>query len=67
MKKNMAVVDRFIRMVIGIVFIILFLTGTIGSPWNYILLAVSVIFIITAVAGTCPLYSLLHMDTRQFK
>jgi len=30
-------------------------------------MAISILFIITSIAGSCPAYTLLHMDTRQFK
>ena len=67
MKKNMAVGDRFIRFVLAVVLVILFFTKDISSPLNYLLLAVAIVFGLTAVTGRCPLYSLFHIDTRQFK
>lgn len=67
MKKNMAVLDRLLRLVIAVVLIILLFTQGFTTPWIYVVMALSVLFIITAIAGSCPFYSLLHMDTRQFK
>jgi len=67
MKKNMAVLDRLLRLVIAIVLIIVLLTQGFASPWNYVVIALSLLFIITAITGSCPAYSLLHIDTRQFK
>jgi hypothetical protein len=67
MKKNMAVLDRLIRLAIAIVLIILLFTLGFAAPWNYVVMAISILFIITAIAGSCPAYTLLHMDTRQFK
>lgn len=67
MKKNMAVLDRLIRLAIAIVLIILLFTLGFAAPWNYVVMAISILFIITAIAGSCPAYTLLHLDTRQFK
>ena len=67
MKKNEALLDRFLRLLAAIVLIVLFFKLDVASPWNYIMLAVAVVFIGTAVFGVCPIYSLLGIDTRQFK
>ncbi len=67
MKKNMAVADRIARFVIALVLIVLFLTKEYPLPVNGVLLAVSGVFLLTAWAGSCPLYTLLRIDTRQFK
>jgi hypothetical protein len=67
MKKNMAVLDRLLRLVIGVVLLILLFTPGFAAPWNYVLIALALLFIITAITGSCPMYSLLHVDTRQFK
>lgn len=67
MKKNMAVLDRFIRLVLGVVMVILFFTEDYSLGANTGLLAVASVFIITALSGRCPLYTLLKLDTRQFK
>jgi hypothetical protein len=67
MKKNMAVGDRFIRLVLAVVLIVIFFTKDIASPYNYLLLLFAGVFGVTAFSGRCPLYSLFHIDTRQFK
>ncbi|MER3464924.1 MAG: DUF2892 domain-containing protein [Chitinophagaceae bacterium] len=67
MKKNMAIFDRFLRMLVSIILVVLYFKLDIASPWNYIMLAVAGIFIISSFFGVCPLYSLLGIDTRQFK
>jgi hypothetical protein len=66
MKKNMAVLDRFIRLVLGFVMGILFFTEDYSLGANAGLLAVAIVFIFTALSGRCPLYSLLGLNTRQF-
>ena len=67
MKKNMAVGDRFIRLVLAVVLIVIFFTKDIASPYHYLLLVLAAVFGVTAFIGSCPLYSLFRVDTRQFK
>jgi hypothetical protein len=67
MKKNMAVLDRVLRLVLGVVLLVLLLTTGFASPWNYIVFLLIIVFTLTAISGTCPAYTLLHIDTRQFK
>jgi hypothetical protein len=67
MKKNMAVLDRLLRLVFAITLLVLLLTVGFASPWNYVAILLIVLFAFTAISGTCPAYTLLHIDTRQFK
>jgi membrane protein YdbS with pleckstrin-like domain len=67
MKKNMAVLDRFLRLAIAIVLLVLLFTVGFASPWNYVFTVLAILFAFTAIAGICPIYTLLHIDTRQFK
>jgi hypothetical protein len=63
----MAVGDRLIRLVLAVVMIVLFFTKNLASPYNYLLLLFAAIFGLTAFSGSCPLYRLFRVDTRQFK
>jgi ABC-type antimicrobial peptide transport system permease subunit len=56
MKKNMGVIDRAIRTMIAAVLVILFMTNVITGTLAIILLAFAVIFLLTSLIGTCPLY-----------
>lgn len=67
MKKNMALGDRILRFAIAVVLLVLFLTTYFAAPWNYVVLGIAIIFGITAYTGSCPLYTLFGIDTRQFK
>ncbi|HJW16831.1 MAG TPA: DUF2892 domain-containing protein, partial [Flavisolibacter sp.] len=53
--------------VLAIVLLVLLLTTGFASPWNYVVALFIVLFAFTAISGTCPTYTLLHIDTRQFK
>jgi hypothetical protein len=67
MKKNIALGERLIRMVVGVALLILVLVKDMAYPWNYIVLGLSVFLMITALIGTCLVYRLFGIDTRQFK
>jgi hypothetical protein len=61
-KSNVGGIDRALRVVVGIALIALTLTGTIGV-WGWI----GIVPLLTAAFGTCPLYSLLGMNTCPLK
>ena len=59
MNRNVGTVDRWIRVVAGAVAIALAITGTIGV-WGFL----GFIPLVTGAIGSCPLYSLLTINTR---
>jgi hypothetical protein len=68
MKKNIGNTDRFVRVMFGIILLIIFMSGAItNSLWNWIILAVSLVLIITAFATFCPLYALLGKSSCEVK
>ena len=52
--KNVSPIDRILRVILGVVLIVLSLTGTIGV-WGWI----GIIPLITGSVGFCPIYRLL--------
>ncbi len=58
MNRNVGSWDRILRVVVGAALIIMTLMGTIGL-WGWI----GVIPLLTGLAGRCPLYGLLGMNT----
>ncbi len=58
MKINEATWDRVLRVVAGFLLIALAATGKIGL-WGY----VGVVPLITGIAGHCPMYSVLGINT----
>ena len=58
MKTNEGVIDRSLRVILGLVLIGLAATGTVGL-WGYI----GVIPLITGAIGMCPVYSLLGINS----
>ena len=55
--------DRIIRIVAAIAFSVLYFTGTVTGTWGIALLVLGGVFLLTSLVGTCPLYSLLGMNT----
>lgn len=56
--KNVGVIDRALRAVVGLILIALAVLGMF-TPWGYI----GVVPLFTAVAGFCPAYTLLGVKT----
>ena len=65
MVKNMGTADRATRLTIAAVLLVLaFVTGSLGSGvLMWIAVALAVVFTVTALVGTCPLYRLVGMNT----
>ncbi|MBA4154426.1 DUF2892 domain-containing protein [Flavobacterium sp.] len=68
MKKNVGNTDRFVRVIIGIILLIVFMSGFIENDMiKWIVLGVSSILIVTAFATFCPLYAVLGKSTCEVK
>jgi hypothetical protein len=65
MKNNMSSMDRIIRTVLAVIFGILIFAKLITGTLAIILGVVAVIFLVTALIGFCPLYSLLKISTKK--
>jgi Protein of unknown function (DUF2892) len=63
MTPNVGMLDRAVRLVVGVA-LIAFALGYVlpGSAWSW-LGWIGVVPILTALAGTCPAYSLLGVST----
>ena len=67
MKNNMGNTDRIIRVLVAAVIAVLFINNSITGILAYVLLGVGVIFLLTSLVGSCPLYSLLGINTCRVK
>ena len=56
--------DRLVRFIIGLVLLGLALGGVLSGPMTVLALVAAVLMLGTAVFGYCPLYTLVHIDTR---
>jgi hypothetical protein len=63
MKKNMGRNDRLLRVGIVAVISTLYLTDVIGGTLGTVLMVLSGISLLTAVAGFCPLYVPFGLNT----
>ncbi|MCB0793045.1 MAG: DUF2892 domain-containing protein [Flavobacteriales bacterium] len=64
MKKNMGSVDRIVRIMLAIVFGVLYYTGVVGGTLGVILLVLGGVFLVTAFVNFCPLYLPFGISTR---
>ncbi len=64
-KVNEANWDRVVRAVLGIVLLILGLTGAVSGVLGIILDILGAILLLTGVVGFCPLYTLLKFSTNK--
>lgn len=58
MKSNMGTIDRALRVIVGLILVGLALTGTVGW-WGWL----GVVPIVTGALGSCPLYSIIGVNT----
>jgi len=56
MKKNMGSVDKAIRILIAVVFVVLFVTKTVTGTLGIVLLVLAGVFVLTSLVSFCPLY-----------
>ena len=57
MKKNMGTVDRIIRVIIAVIFGVLYFTGIITGVLGIVLLVLGVVFVLTSLISFCPIYA----------
>lgn len=65
MKKNMGTADRFLRLLFAIVVAALYFTDTISGLTGAILGIFAVVFLLTSLVGTCPLYMPFRFSTKK--
>ncbi|MDO9550585.1 MAG: DUF2892 domain-containing protein [Methanoregula sp.] len=67
MVKNVGMVDRVIRIILGLVLIGAGMAGLVSTPWLYIVLLIGVILLLTGIMQRCPAYTLLGFSTLEKK
>ncbi|MFA5702456.1 MAG: DUF2892 domain-containing protein [Advenella sp.] len=58
MNKNVGGIDKLLRIIVGVVLIVLAITGTIGW-WGYL----GIIPLATGLLNFCPIYSIIGVKT----
>ncbi|WP_027880721.1 YgaP family membrane protein [Mesoflavibacter zeaxanthinifaciens] len=67
MKKNMGALDKSLRVLIAIIIALLYYLDVIEGTLAYVLMAISIIFLITSFINFCPLYKILGINTNRRK
>jgi hypothetical protein len=65
MNRNMSKFDRIIRIVLAAVLAFLYFSGIVTGTLGIILIVVAAVFLLTAIIGFCPLYTLLKFSTNK--
>lgn len=63
MKRNIGDIDRSVRLIAALLFAGLYFGGIMTGAVGVIFLILGIILFLSALAGTCPLYSLLGIST----
>ena len=63
MKKNMGNTDRWIRIILAVIFAVLWFENIVTGTIGIILLVLGGIFVLTSIIDMCPLYSLFGITT----
>jgi hypothetical protein len=65
MKKNMGTIDKVIRILVAVVFVVLYFTNVISGTLGIILLILAAVFVVTSLLGFCPLYLPFGLSTKK--
>lgn len=63
MIKNMAAVDRIVRLVLAMVVVFVLAMGFIEGPMAWLFGAGAAYLFLTAAAGHCPVYKVIGIDS----
>jgi K+-transporting ATPase A subunit len=65
--KNMGKADKIVRVLIAVLFTVLFLNQVVTGVMGVILVILAGVFLLTSVVGTCPLYLPFKINTNHKK
>jgi hypothetical protein len=65
MKKNIGIIDKFIRVLLAVIVAALYFTHVISGTLALILLVIAGIFIVTSLVGFCPIYWPFKISTNK--
>lgn len=63
MSKNMGKADRWIRIILAVAVVVLYLTGQIAGMPAIVLGIIAAAFMLTSAIGWCPMYVPLGLST----
>jgi uncharacterized membrane protein HdeD (DUF308 family) len=62
-EKNVGTADRGVRVIAGVILLAVFVLNMVAAPLSYLVALVGLILLVTGALATCPLYSLIGMNT----
>ncbi len=65
MKTNESLLDRIIRVVLGVVLVVIAYLGVLTGTWQWVAYVVGAIALITGIVGFCPLYAVFGFQTKK--
>jgi hypothetical protein len=65
MKTNESSLERVIRVILGIVFFVLYFAGVVTGGLGIVFIVLGAIALLTGILGFCPLYALLKVSTKK--
>lgn len=66
-EQNLGMIDRLIRIALGVILVVAFAANFIPAPWSYLVALIGLILLITKTLGTCGPYSVLGINTLEKK
>ncbi len=63
MKPNLSTLDRIVRVVVAALFAYLYFGGIVTGVLGVVLAVLGAVFVLTALVGVCPLYTLFKFST----
>ena len=67
MKKNVGTVDKVIRVLIAIAFLLLYILNVVSGTFGIVLLVLAGSLVLTSFISFCPLYLVLRINTGKSK
>ena len=61
----MGSIDKVIRILVAVVFVVLYFTHVISGTLGIILLILAAVFVVTSILGFCPLYLPFGLSTNK--
>ncbi len=65
--KNIGKTDKIVRVLIAVLFTVLFLNQVVTGIFGVVLVILAGVFLLTSVVGTCPLYLPFKINTNHKK
>lgn len=61
--KNVGISDRVLRIVLGLIFVMFYITGIADGTIGTVIIIIGVILVLTAVIRVCPMYMIFGIST----